>query len=85
VSLDVGAGLGMRFVYQSFETTGNAPSRQMVSPLGFIGLGLTLPIKGRFYARLDSRLEAHLFQYQAERTVRQSDCARPWHSGPRFW
>ena len=65
LSLDIGAGLGMRFVYQSFETTGNAPSRQMLSPLGFIGLGLTLPISGRFYTRLDSRLEGHLFQYKS--------------------
>ena len=65
LSLDIGGGLGMRFVHQGFETGGNAPSRQTISPLGFVGLGLTLPIRGRFYTRLDSRLEGHLYHYKS--------------------
>jgi hypothetical protein len=65
LSLDIGGGLGMRFVHQGFETGGNAPSRQTLSPLGYVGLGLTLPIRGRLYARLDSRLEGHLYHHKS--------------------
>jgi hypothetical protein len=63
-SLDAGGGLGARFVYQSFETKGEAPPRRTASPLGFVAVGLVRSVTGPVYVRLDSRLEAHLYQYQ---------------------
>ena len=64
-TLDLGGGLGLRLLRQSFDAQGRAPTHHALSPLAFVGIAGTLPVAGRFFVQLDSQLEAHLYRYQA--------------------
>lgn len=56
----VGAGIGWSVVQQRFQTEAVAPSRLASSPLGFLLLGATVPLRGRFYVGGEARLEGAL-------------------------
>lgn len=64
LSVFAGAGLGGALVHQSFETSGDAPSRLSLSPLGYLSVGGTHSVARRAYVGLDLRLEGHLANFQ---------------------
>ena len=59
-----GLGLGANLLYQSFDTSGSAPSRLSSSPMVLAVAGAQFPVWRQLYAGLDLRLEESLIRYQ---------------------
>lgn len=53
LSVDVGAGLGMAWLHQSFSTDGVAPDRNTFSPFVSLGGALVRYLPGGFHAALE--------------------------------
>jgi hypothetical protein len=64
LSVFAGVGLGMNVLYQSFETSGSAPSRYSSSPMVVAMAGAQVPVWRQLYAGLDFRLVESLIRYQ---------------------
>jgi hypothetical protein len=64
VTVDLGVTLGGELLQERFTTRGIAPTR--TSPAGHIdaGLGLLLPINGRFYAASELGVQTHFFSVE---------------------
>ena len=63
-SAGVGLGAGVAMHSQSFETRGNAPDRQAVSPSVLVIVSLTADLYERLYLGLDARGETHFMKVQ---------------------
>lgn len=49
---------------QTFDTSGHAPARLSLSPLGFVVGGVNIGVSERMYLGFELNLEAHLLRMQ---------------------
>jgi hypothetical protein len=68
-TLALGAGAGAAIHHQSFTSTGVAPDRVSISPLGFLSTRVARHFASSWFALLELRAEGHLLKMQERATA----------------